>query len=93
MATGLPTVQGWLVHEWLWRGGYDQPGARAEEVKTVYESTDIEKVKPILQKYSVKYIFIGDKEYEKYPQLNTQKFEEIGANIVFESGKTKIFQL
>ena len=20
MATGLPTIQGWFVHEWLWRG-------------------------------------------------------------------------
>ncbi len=23
--TGLPTVLGWTVHEWLWRGGYDVP--------------------------------------------------------------------
>jgi uncharacterized membrane protein len=37
--TGLPTVQGWLVHEWLWRGGYDQPGARAADVEKIYTSS------------------------------------------------------
>ena len=36
MATGLPTIQGWLVHEWLWRGGYEVPAARAAEVDQVY---------------------------------------------------------
>lgn len=35
--TGLPTIEGWLVHEWLWRGGYDQPGARAAEVGAIYQ--------------------------------------------------------
>ncbi len=34
--TGLPTIQGWLVHEWLWRGGFDQPGSRRDEVSLIY---------------------------------------------------------
>ena len=25
VTTGLPTVEGWVVHEWLWRGGYEKP--------------------------------------------------------------------
>ncbi len=92
MATGLPTIQGWLVHEWLWRGGYDQPGARAEEVRIIYESPHASEVKPLLMKYSIKYLFLGDKEYEKYPKLDEKKFEEIGGRIVFQSGDTKIYE-
>lgn len=92
-ATGLPTVQGWVVHEWLWRGGYDAPAARQQDVETIYSSTDIDEVKNLLSKYHVEYIFVGSKEYEKYPQLNPDKFLSLGAKIVFQSGKTTIYQL
>lgn len=92
-ATGLPTVQGWVVHEWLWRGGYEFPKARQDDVLTIYESSNLDETKKLLAKYNIKYIFVGDKEYEKYSKLNSQKFENIGARIVFQSGKTKIYQL
>jgi len=93
MATGLPTIEGWLVHEWLWRGGYDGPAARVAEVDKIYSSTDTVEIKSILDKYQVKYIFVGAKEYEKYPDLNLEVFNDLGATLVFESGQTRIFQL
>lgn len=92
VATGLPTIEGWVVHEWLWRGGYSKPAARQEEVKTIYESKDLPQIKKIIEKYSVRYIFVGDKEYEKYPNLDEKKFEQIG-KIIFQSGNTKIYKL
>ena len=92
-ATGLPTVQGWVVHEWLWRGGYDAPAARQVDVEKIYTSEDLEETQTLLSQYLVEYIFVGDKEYEKYPKLNPQKFKDIGAKIVFQSGKTAIYQL
>ncbi|MDO9028306.1 MAG: DUF2298 domain-containing protein, partial [Candidatus Roizmanbacteria bacterium] len=36
--TGLPTVAGWWVHEWLWRGSSDVVGKRIPEVQKIYES-------------------------------------------------------
>lgn len=93
VATGLPTVQGWVVHEWLWRGGYDKPGARQAEVQKMYESKDQVEVGNLLQKHSVKYIFVGDKEREKYQDLNEKNFTDLGAKIIFQSGATKIYQL
>jgi uncharacterized membrane protein len=93
MATGLPTIEGWLVHEWLWRGGYEGPSARVAEVEKIYTSTDFEEVKNILDKYQIKYIFVGDKEYEKYPNINLENFKFLNAKIVFESGQTRIYQL
>lgn len=92
VATGLPTIEGWLVHEWLWRDGYEKPAARTEDVRKIYESTDMKEVKNILKKYSVSYIFVGAKEYEKYPKLNEKKFFQIG-KIIFQSGNTKIYKL
>jgi len=93
MATGLPTVEGWLVHEWLWRGGYDEPGARSGEVQRIYEAKTPAEALPLLQKYSVKYVFLGDKEREKYPNLNEKLFDDLGAKTIFQSGQTKIYQL
>ena len=91
-ATGLPTVVGWLVHEWLWRGGYDGPGSRSTEVTTIYESTDPIEVKNILQKYNVKYILVGDQEREKYPNLSETKFSTF-AHVVFQSGNTRLYEI
>ena len=93
VATGLPTVEGWIVHEWLWRGGYDQPAKRQQDVEIIYSPGNLEESKQLLQTYKVKYIFVGSKEYEKYPKLNPKKFVDLGAKIVFQSGKTSIYQL
>jgi len=90
--TGLPTIIGWPVHEWLWRGSYDEAGARIPEVQTIYESKDLEETKKMLEKYKVTYVFIGSLEREKYKNLNEGKFNQLG-KIVFQSGETKIYQL
>ena len=92
-ATGLPTVQGWVVHEWLWRGGYDAPAARQKDVETIYTSTNVDEVKNLISKYNIQYIFVGAKEYEKYEKLDPKKFETLGGKIVFQSGQTAIYQL
>jgi uncharacterized membrane protein len=93
MATGLPTIQGWLVHEWLWRGGFEGPGARAEEVKEIYESVDTTSIRSILDKYQVKYIIVGKLEKEKYLSLDEDKFIDLGATVAFTAGDTKVYQI
>ena len=90
--TGLPTVLGWTVHEWLWRGSYDIPSPRIEEIKVMYESDDLEQTKKLLKKYNVEYVFLGDLEREKYVELNVEKFEELG-DVVFEKNQTMIYKL
>jgi len=91
-ATGLPTVEGWLVHEWLWRGSFDGPGVRSTDVATIYESSEANVALPLLQQYDVKYVIVGDQEREKYPDFQEQKFTKF-AHVVFQSGQTKIYQL
>lgn len=92
MATGLPTIEGWLVHEWLWRGSYDEPGKRASEVQQIYETTDAAAADNLLKKYAVKYLVIGEMERKKYTNLTEGKFSQLG-KIVFQQGTTKIYQL
>ncbi|MCX6726019.1 MAG: hypothetical protein NT052_01745, partial [Candidatus Shapirobacteria bacterium] len=90
--TGLPTILGWRVHEWLWRGSFDEPSKRTEDVKTIYETNNLEQTKELLNKYHISYIFIGYLERETYPQLEEVKFAEIGKK-VFEKNQTIIYQL
>lgn len=89
--TGLPTVLGWTVHEWLWRGSYDIPAPRIEEVKTLYESNDIQRTNDLLKKYNITYIFLGALEREKY-NVNEEKIENLG-EAIFNSGKTTIYKI
>ncbi len=90
--TGLPTIIGWPVHEWLWRGSYDEAGKRSTEVTTLYESPDLKLTQDLLKKYQVGYVFIGALERQKYHNLNEDKFNSLG-QIIFQSGDTKIYRL
>jgi len=90
--TGLPTILGWRVHEWLWRGSFDESAKRTEEVKTIYKSNSLAKTKELLNKYQVKFIFLGKLEKQQYPQLKKEKFGQLG-EIIFSSGQTKIYKV
>ncbi len=82
--TGVPTVAGWWVHEWLWRGSSDVVGNRIPDIVTLYESDDLLASKNIINKYNIEYVVISKAEREKYKNLNEKKFERIGRKI-FES--------
>jgi len=90
--TGLPTILGWRVHEWLWRGSFDEAGKRTEEVKEIYEGNDLAKTRQLLSQYQAQFIFVGSLERQTYPQLKEDKFLKLG-KIVFSSGETKIYQI
>lgn len=92
MATGLPTIQGWFVHEWLWRGNKETVAERAGEVATVYESRDISATRAILEKYRVHYIVIGKLERDAFTNLNEDKILTLGRK-VFDREDTKIIEL
>ncbi|MFH1832758.1 MAG: DUF2298 domain-containing protein [Candidatus Levyibacteriota bacterium] len=90
--TGLSTVLGWTVHEWLWRGTYDIPAPRIPEVATLYETSDMNSTTDLIKKYNISLVFIGDLERQKYPKLNEQKFQTLG-KIIFQGGNTKIYKI
>jgi len=80
--TGLPTVSGWFVHEWLWRGDASFPQLRVSDIDIIYTSDNIEDTKTLLKKYGVRYVIIGSYEYQKFPNLNKNKFINLGRNVL-----------
>lgn len=83
--SGTPTVLGWRVHEWLWRGGYEQVGKRDEEVRRFYEEGSISEAREMIEKYDLGWILVGGREREKYKRLNENKINSLGEQIDFGS--------
>jgi Chlor_Arch_YYY domain len=92
IATGLPTVQGWYVHEWLWRGNTDVVNQRVYEVDTVYESDDPKATRDVLRKYNIQYVIIGELERNKFKNIKPNKLLSLG-KVVFHSGSTSIIRI
>lgn len=89
--TGLPTVFGWYTHEQLWRSGPDTSddavvallNGRANDVETIYTSSDMDLVSDLIDKYNIEYIYVGTLEKEKYIDLNHETIRSLG-EVVFE---------
>ena len=87
--TGLPTVLGWANHEGLWRGHDETVMQRRDQVMRIYDAATLAEVQPLLDRYNVRYIVVGDLEREKH-RAGIQKFAALEP--VFRSGGTVIYR-
>ena len=91
VSTGLPTVAGWRVHEWLWRGDTEKLDQRIADCRQIYTTYDAAAAKELLGKYGVEYIYVGDLERQMYPEINEELLQGLGT-IAFQDGNTYIIQ-
>lgn len=90
--TGLPTVLGWPLHEFFFRGSYEPQGTREEDVRTAYESADPGRVSEILHRYDVEYVYVGPLERDAYGSIDLSTFSEM-ADVVYENDEVTIFRV
>ena len=83
-STGIPTVLGWPLHEEQWRGSRKPFEGREEDVRTLYQTDNLEEARGILDKYKISYVIVGSREMAKYGSDGLSKFEELG-ELVFPS--------
>ena len=84
-STGLPTILGWYVHEWLWRNDTDDLNQKSGDITAIYTSRDEEQVRALLKEYDVSYIFVGSKEIEKYEDsLNNTLLQNLGETVFMD---------
>ena len=92
-STGLPTIVNWLGHQKQWRGGWeifdaDKPDVsralrdkyfddRTAEVERIYTTLDPAEAQIILYKYDIDYVYIGQRERDKYGIEGIPKFDAI----------------
>jgi uncharacterized membrane protein len=71
--TGLPTLIGWLGHEYQWRVNWLKDpahaadyNARLTDLTTIYTNPDNQVVVQTLRKYHARYLFVGAVEWQTY---------------------------
>ncbi len=77
--TGLPTLEGWYVHEWLWRNDPENLNLIQQDILQIYTGTDPDYIQRLLEEYEIDYIFIGSCEREAYgDELNEELLRSLG---------------
>ena len=68
-ATGLPSPLQWPGHEAQWRGTYVPQEGRPEDLEVLYTSNDTAQLRGVIEKYSIAFVYLGQRERERYPDL------------------------
>jgi YYY domain-containing protein len=92
MATGNPTLMGWINHESQWRGpGFEEVAGRIQDIETIYRTRDWGAASALLEKYDVEYVIISPLERDWYGSVDEVKFER-HMRMAFQSGEVRIYQ-
>jgi YYY domain-containing protein len=71
--SGQSNVLGWPGHESQWRGGSEEMAGREQDVKQLYQTNNWTEALSIIQKYQIRYIYVGSLEMGTY-KVYGQKF-------------------
>jgi YYY domain-containing protein len=76
MFTGLPTVLGWDWHQKQQRSirRSDPVGRRLRDIEQIYSSPDAAAIVPLLKRYAVELVYVGQVERAYYPEEGLRKF-------------------
>lgn len=79
--TGLPTIMGWVGHEYQWRVNWLNKGLnavdfnnRGADVVSIYTDPHPAVVLSLLARYQAQYLYVGQLERLKYPKADLHRF-------------------
>ena len=95
--TGLPTVIGWDWHQKQQRWGYQsQVDDRLRDVKALYTDASVPRTLDLLDRYDVRYIYVGDLERLYYPGAGLAKFDRMVGqqlDLVYDRDGVRIYRV
>lgn len=96
--TGLPAVIGWNYHQRQQHTGqHDEIWKRVDDVKRLYDTTDVDFALSLLNHYQVDLIMVGDLERAYYAPSGLEKFRtmaELGyLKVVYSRDNTVIYEV
>ena len=89
--TGLQNVLGWPGHEAQWRGGGEPQGTRSDDIKNLYITPHWELAQTIIDRYDIRYIFVGGAEYASLP-VKEEKFRA-HLKVIFQQGNVTVYEV
>jgi uncharacterized membrane protein len=98
--SGQPGVLGWPNHESQWRGGVREIGSRQSDLERLYCTNSWDEANLVLQKYNIRYVFVGVLERATYVPnggscpdgLSADKFNRY-LSPVFQQGNTTVYEV
>jgi uncharacterized membrane protein len=91
MNTGLSTVLGWEHHLRQQGRSPEQTEARRRDVRAIFDTTDHEAARSLLDRYGVDFVFLGPLERRTYSKDGLLKFDRWSATeVVFRDGDVTI---
>lgn len=92
--TGLPTLVG--AHQNEQRYGW-MVAEREAEARSLYESTDLEETKALIEELDVTYIYVGQLERTVYPARSLAKFDTLleqgYLELAYENPKVRVYKV
>lgn len=97
--TGLPTLMGWVGHEYQWRANWiNNPTnyavfqRRGSDVDTIYTNPQPGTVLSVMSYYHAQYLYVGPLEYTKYHAVNLHRFSTY-MQVVYNAGGVTIYKV
>ncbi len=97
--TGLPTIMGWVGHEYQWRVNWlNTPNnaldfnRRSGDVEAIYTNPNAGTVLSIMARYHAQYLYVGPLEYQKYPTTNLARFKTF-MQVVYNANGVTIYKV
>jgi uncharacterized membrane protein len=90
-ATGIPTLLGWAGHEYQWRGDTPEPAERDPVVRSIYSQPDWPTTEILLERYNVRYVYVGQLERNTYDPLFEDKLEQ-NMDVAFHNNSVTIYE-
>lgn len=97
--TGLPTIMGWVGHEYQWRVNWLNNGLnaadfyrRGADIDTIYTSKNPAEVLTLLAHYQAQYLYVGPLEQAKYLTANLHRFSSF-MQVVYSAQGVTIYKV
>jgi uncharacterized membrane protein len=89
--SGQANVIGWPGHESQWRGGAAEMGGREQDIKQLYQTNNWAEALDIIQKYKIRYIYVGSLEMNTY-RVSEQKFSS-NLPVAYNNNSVRIYEV
>jgi len=97
--TGLPTLMGWVGHEYQWRVNWlnnDYNAAdfyrRGSDISAIYTDKDPNEVLKLMAQYKAQYLYVGPLEQMTYPAVDLHRFSAF-MQVVYSANDVTIYQV
>lgn len=97
--TGLPAVVGWRWHQVQQRAALPDVMVdwRRDDVRECYDTTDVARAWDILERYGVRYVYVGAYERAYYDPAGLAKFDRMAAQellqVVYDAQGVRIYEV